>query len=839
MTFVRWIRFGILLLSFFLIGLYARIGDAQAVTVVSQLANWDTAPNGTVHVGDDFDPQLDSTLTCTGCWFGQPQNASFTTPNVTYGRTTAHGVTQGTGALDTMLYGHVVGGGTYSVNINGVPVTLQTHFTTPLSAVYSNTTNAAAGGPDPRYAAINTAATSAQVGLYSISFDVTYDIAELRSIAWQPAIETVNPGANNENKYPQRFFWIGMAVNGNNFASTGGGVDAQANINPFDAQWDSNLFPTFHVSYPLTDFGAALTVAAPSSYTFEILYNSVFGTTPLTSNTNGAHLMFDNLQLVKLNPAASIDYNNNGSADPGDWTLFMAHYLQSNPAAPVANPSISFDLVGAFGAATLNNLVDFDDLQKFQSLYKLANPGPGAGAMPWASGTVPEPGTFVLSALALLGLVASRGRRVARAGLALLIAVLVCASQQAAQAQLLESWETLGKWGVIPSADPNGAPYTVALSTTPGTVTNGTQSLKVTQGTGTVSVFTWVAASTPTNFVAGDTFFDQLAHAVRLGAENYNLLVDTTFDPPNDLGGVQTLQVTFGLNFNGQNAGLFDGSTSPTTKFTTTTTIPLSSFNLPDTVDQGVNNYSAQIGLTGTNALGGGWAAYVDNVRLQQVTVPNTLTLEVNQGTGAATLKNTSPGAVSFNYLDIKSAGASLNAAGFTGGADPNFVVAGGDSATELAEAALTGSRTMNPGDTLSLGNLFSPGVNAHDLSLVIRKSDGAANRTYDQVVTYVGTAPAGIPGDYNKDGIVNTADYTVWRDHLNQTTAGGYTLPNEGASTGTVDNADYTFWKNNFGAHGSGSGALGSGAVPEPSTLMMGLCGIVGILAARRKKFA
>ncbi|HEY4233637.1 MAG TPA: PEP-CTERM sorting domain-containing protein, partial [Lacipirellulaceae bacterium] len=83
------------------------------------------------------------------------------------------------------------------------------------------------------------------------------------------------------------------------------------------------------------------------------------------------------------------------------------------------------------------------------------------------------------------------------------------------------------------------------------------------------------------------------------------------------------------------------------------------------------------------------------------------------------------------------------------------------------------------------------------------------------------------------------TADYTVWRDHLNQTTAGGYTLPNEGASTGTVDNADYTFWKNNFGAHGSGSGALGSGAVPEPSTLMMGLCGIVGILAARRKKFA
>ena len=26
-----------------------------------------------------------------------------------------------------------------------------------------------------------------------------------------------------------------------------------------------------------------------------------------------------------------------------------------------------------------------------------------------------------------------------------------------------------------------------------------------------------------------------------------------------------------------------------------------------------------------------------------------------------------------------------------------------------------------------------------------------------------------GVPGDYNDDGIVNTADYTVWRDSLGQ----------------------------------------------------------------------
>ena len=62
--------------------------------------------------------------------------------------------------------------------------------------------------------------------------------------------------------------------------------------------------------------------------------------------------------------------------------------------------------------------------------------------------------------------------------------------------------------------------------------------------------------------------------------------------------------------------------------------------------------------------------------------------------------------------------------------------------------------------------------------------------------------------GDYNNDGRVDTADYTVWRDHLGQTTAGNsYTLPNEAldvdgnpTTPGTVDQQDYTAWRNRFG---------------------------------------
>ena len=69
-------------------------------------------------------------------------------------------------------------------------------------------------------------------------------------------------------------------------------------------------------------------------------------------------------------------------------------------------------------------------------------------------------------------------------------------------------------------------------------------------------------------------------------------------------------------------------------------------------------------------------------------------------------------------------------------------------------------------------------------------------------------TVLPGVPGDYNQNGTVDAADYTVWRDHLGQT----FTLTNENpaaATPGVVDAEDYAFWKSHFGESlGSGSGA-------------------------------
>ena len=87
--------------------------------------------------------------------------------------------------------------------------------------------------------------------------------------------------------------------------------------------------------------------------------------------------------------------------------------------------------------------------------------------------------------------------------------------------------------------------------------------------------------------------------------------------------------------------------------------------------------------------------------------------------------------------------------------------------------------------------------------------------------------------GDYNGNGVVDAADYTVWRDTFGSTTDLAPNGDNTGASAGKIDQADFTFWKIKFGTHfGSGSGA--NAAVPEPTTAWMLLAGILTMCCRR-----
>ena len=76
----------------------------------------------------------------------------------------------------------------------------------------------------------------------------------------------------------------------------------------------------------------------------------------------------------------------------------------------------------------------------------------------------------------------------------------------------------------------------------------------------------------------------------------------------------------------------------------------------------------------------------------------------------------------------------------------------------------------------------------------------------------------SGLPGDFNTNGVVDAADYVVWRNNVGSTTA----LPNDSIG-GTIGTPQYNEWRTHFGqTAGSGAGVGANAAVPEPATVVM-----------------
>jgi hypothetical protein len=76
-------------------------------------------------------------------------------------------------------------------------------------------------------------------------------------------------------------------------------------------------------------------------------------------------------------------------------------------------------------------------------------------------------------------------------------------------------------------------------------------------------------------------------------------------------------------------------------------------------------------------------------------------------------------------------------------------------------------------------------------------------------------TSPVdGEPGDYNDNGLVDAADYVLWRK--------GGPLENEVDNEGVVNEQDYTEWRTRFGNPPGPGSSLGAVAVPEPPTMML-----------------
>jgi hypothetical protein len=158
-----------------------------------------------------------------------------------------------------------------------------------------------------------------------------------------------------------------------------------------------------------------------------------------------------------------------------------------------------------------------------------------------------------------------------------------------------------------------------------------------------------------------------------------------------------------------------------------------------------------------------------------------------------------------------------------------------GTQTLDLCQDPGTSGCTLQQND--GVWRQFSFNATAPAGTVNVRVSAGAANM-YNTAVNpqsamfddfSLTTVSVGVPGDYNGNGIVDAADYVLWRK--------GGPLQNEVDTPGTVNSADYTAWRARFGnISGSGSGNLLAAAVPEPATYGLAMLGLAIGMGIRRR---
>jgi hypothetical protein len=141
---------------------------------------------------------------------------------------------------------------------------------------------------------------------------------------------------------------------------------------------------------------------------------------------------------------------------------------------------------------------------------------------------------------------------------------------------------------------------------------------------------------------------------------------------------------------------------------------------------------------------------------------------------------------------------------------DLSFAIFGPDGTTQLA---LANTAAIGLVESIADLELATPG------NYYIRVAGAAdAMQLYELQLsaTALATQP---PGDFNSDGIVDAADYVVWRKTANQTGSG---LLADGDGDDAVGLDDYHLWQTHFGETAETFSPGNSQGVPEPGALAM-----------------
>ncbi len=136
-------------------------------------------------------------------------------------------------------------------------------------------------------------------------------------------------------------------------------------------------------------------------------------------------------------------------------------------------------------------------------------------------------------------------------------------------------------------------------------------------------------------------------------------------------------------------------------------------------------------------------------------------------------------------------------------------------------------------GQTFQLFNWNGP-LSADNRFATLELPGGGLTWNTSQLYTTGAVTVGGVLGDYNGDGVVDAADYVVWRATLGSTT----NLAADGNDNGVVDDGDFDIWRAHYGEHASGGASTAtSAAVPEPSSLLLAGLGVamLGLFCKRK----
>jgi acyl-CoA thioesterase-1 len=212
----------------------------------------------------------------------------------------------------------------------------------------------------------------------------------------------------------------------------------------------------------------------------------------------------------------------------------------------------------------------------------------------------------------------------------------------------------------------------------------------------------------------------------------------------------------------------------------------------------------------------------------------NGLALLIDPASGRAAFQNQSAAAIDLVGYTISSTGGALKTtwSGFTKQGKANWFEAH-PSANNLSELNPTGSLFLAPRAAIDLGitwNATGPldvVMNYQTSDLVNHVGLVAFTPTANDIITF--------SGDYNRNQVVDAADYVLWRKALNSSVPNGTRA--DGSGNGVIDVADYNVWRSNFGktSAGSGAGTLLTSAVPEPTGGLLGAIALAFALSGCR----